>query len=121
VTAYEVLGSEPAGDGWVLAVHIPAASPLFAGHFPGHPILPGVAHLALVTRALTDWRGRETALAAVRSLKLRRPVGPGETVEVRLAAPGEDGSVGFSLTHDGLALSRGTVIPGEPGGAGAWR
>jgi len=121
VTGFEVLDSEPAGEGWVLAVRIPVDSPLFAGHFPGHPILPGVAHLGLVTRALSDWRGREVALAGVRSLKLRRPVGPGETLEVRLAAPGEDGSVGFTLTRDGEALSRGTVLPGEPGRGGAWR
>ncbi|HEV7516478.1 MAG TPA: 3-hydroxylacyl-ACP dehydratase [Thermoanaerobaculia bacterium] len=110
---YEVLGSGPegegdgAGDGWLLMARIPAASPLFTGHFPGHPILPGVAHLALVTRALSDWQGREVALAGVRSLKLRRPVGPGETLAVRLSSV--DGGVGFVLEKDGETVSRGTV------------
>ena len=110
---YEILGSGPeggAGDRWLLTARIPESSPLFTGHFPGHPILPGIAHLALVTRALSDWQGREVTLAGVRSLKLRRPVGPGETLAVRLSrVDAEDGDVGFKLEREGETVSRGTV------------
>jgi 3-hydroxyacyl-[acyl-carrier-protein] dehydratase len=118
---YEVLGSGPvesseAVAGWLLTVRIPASSPLFAGHFPGHPILPGVAQLALVTRALGDWRGPGIALAGVRSLKLRQPVGPGDTLAVRLASG--DGSVGFVIEKEGETVSRGTVLTRE---TAAWR
>ena len=35
-----------------MRIAIPEGSPFFAGHFPGHPILPGIAHLALLARAL---------------------------------------------------------------------
>ncbi len=116
--AFEILGSAPDGEaGWLLTARIPAASPLFTGHFPGHPILPGIAHLALVTRALGDWQGREVELAGVRSLKLRRPVGPGATLAVRLSAIGDggdgDAGVGFVLElqgeMQGEMVSRGTV------------
>ena len=107
---YEVLGSAPApeGDGWRLSVRIPESSPLFAGHFPGHPILPGVAHLGLVARALADWQGGKVALAGVRGWKLRQPVKPGETLEVRVTRAG-DGGMGFVLERAGEAVSRGTV------------
>jgi 3-hydroxyacyl-[acyl-carrier-protein] dehydratase len=105
---YQVLGSRPEGEGWLLTARLPEASPLFTGHFPGHPILPGVAHLALVTRALSDWQGREVVLAGVRSWKLRRPVGPGETLAVHLS-PGSDGGIGFTLEKEGETVSRGTV------------
>jgi 3-hydroxyacyl-[acyl-carrier-protein] dehydratase len=128
---YEVLGSGPVssdpasdktsdpttGDGWLLTVRIPEPSPLFAGHFPGHPILPGVAQLALVTRALGDWRGPGMALSGVRSLKLRQPVGPGDTLVVRLSPPAEDGSVPFVIDRQGTVVSRGTVLTRE---AAAW-
>jgi 3-hydroxymyristoyl/3-hydroxydecanoyl-(acyl carrier protein) dehydratase len=120
---YEVLGSGPAlsdtanAAGWLLIVRIPAASPLFTGHFPDHPILPGVAQLALVTRALHDWRGPGTALAGVRSLKLRQPVGPGDTLAVRLSPRTEDGSVPFVIDKEGATVSRGTVLTRE---AAAW-
>jgi len=40
-------------DGHLFSVEISAASPWFAGHFPGHPVLPGIAHLALAQRALS--------------------------------------------------------------------
>ena len=125
---YEVLGSGPAGDthlaqvaheGWLLTVRIPATSPLFTGHFPGHPILPGVAQLALVTRALADWRGPGIALAGVRSLKLRQPLGPGDTLTIRLSpAENAENAVSFVIEKAGTAVSRGTVLTRE---AAAWR
>ena len=127
-SGYEVLGSAPAetvetvGEGWLLTVRLPATSPLFAGHFPGHPILPGVAQLALVTRALHDWRGAGIALAGVRSWKLRQPAGPGDTLAVRLSVRGTDEqdaeSVSFVIEKNGETVSRGTVLLGE---AAAWR
>jgi 3-hydroxymyristoyl/3-hydroxydecanoyl-(acyl carrier protein) dehydratase len=115
MSAPEVLSSAADGPGWRLVVRLPPLpepGPLFEGHFPGHPILPGVVHLALVARALADWQGRGAALRAVRSLKLRRPVGPGETLSVRLA-PGE-GGVRFTIEsgeREGEPVSRGTVVP----------
>lgn len=91
------------------AVEIPASSPLFAGHFPGHPILPGIAHLALVERALRETTGEDATLAAVRALKLRRPVRPGDVLELRVGSPDEEGAVRFEVRCNGEAASQGTV------------
>ncbi|HEX6904282.1 MAG TPA: hypothetical protein VF789_31525 [Thermoanaerobaculia bacterium] len=86
------------------AVEIPAASPLFAGHFPGHPILPGVAQLALVERVLGP-------LSGVRNVKLRRPVSPGDRLELRISGPREDGTARFELSRDGEMAGGGIVLP----------
>ncbi len=94
-------------------IEIPAASPLFAGHFPGHPIFPGIAHLSIVERALG------APLTAVRSVRLRRPVTPGETLELTVAPPGESGGSRFEITHAGEAVSSGTVATGGEG-SGGW-
>jgi len=93
-------------------IEVPADSPLFAGHFPGHPILPGIAHLAIVERALGS------PITAARSVKLRRPVVPGETLELALT-PGEGGWTRFEITHQGKPVSSGSVTTGGEG-AGEW-
>ena len=73
----------------------------FAGHFPGHPILPGVAHLALVAQALGD-----PPLAEVRTLKLRKPVGPGDVLDLVL----DEGR--FELRRGEETVSNGVIRTG---------
>jgi len=90
-------------------IEIPAASPLFAGHFPGHPILPGIAHLAIVERALG------APLTAVRSMKIRRPVAPGETLELSLGSPGEDGWTRFEVRLPEGVVGSGAVQTSRSG------
>lgn len=75
---------------------MPADSPLFSGHFPGQPILPGVAHLALVAQALGS-EGSPALLAEIRSLKLRQPVEPGAVLELRLGEVSPEGVVRFEM------------------------
>ncbi|HEV7507463.1 MAG TPA: hypothetical protein VGS07_21440 [Thermoanaerobaculia bacterium] len=117
-------------DGHRFGVAVPAASSWFTGHFPGRPILPGIAYLALAQRALSEILGREAALAAVRSLKLRRPVVPGDLPELRIGPPGEDGVARFEVRCGGAVASQGGVevwsgpapadgSAGEPGLAAA--
>jgi 3-hydroxymyristoyl/3-hydroxydecanoyl-(acyl carrier protein) dehydratase len=101
-------------DGHRLDVAIPAASSLFTGHFPGRPILPGIAHLALAQWALGEIMGREVALAAVRSLKLRRPVVPGDLLELRIGNSGEDGWWRFEVHCGGAAASQGVIEVRDP-------
>lgn len=88
-------------------IESPVLSPFFAGHFPGHPILPGIAHLALVARELGG-----APLTEVRNLKLRLPVLPGDVLDLTLER-GEDGLVRFELRRGEEAVSGGTVRTGE--------
>ena len=91
-------------------IEIPAASPLFTGHFPGQPILPGIAHLALVERALG------APLAAVRAFRVRRPVVPGEALEIALGAPDPEGWTRFEVRREGEAVVAGGSVQTLPGG-----
>src|SRR5258705_10288982 len=96
-------------DGHRFAVAVPEGCSLFAGHFPGQPILPGISHLALAQWALGDILGKEVALAAVPSLKLRRPVVPGNLLELRIAIPGEEGVARFEARCGGASASQGVI------------
>src|SRR5215218_8177092 len=100
---FRLLAASETERGLLFSIEIPAGSRLFEGHFPGHPILPGIAHLALAERALG------APLTAVRSLKLRRPVVPGEVLELSLRDPDEEAWVRFELRRDGEPVSSGAV------------
>lgn len=68
----------------------PADEPFFAGHFPGHPIVPGVVLIeglaqTLAWLALTRTGGGTVLLTGVDGCRIRRPVSPGETVTYRIA------------------------------------
>ena len=89
-------------------IEIPAGSPFFSGHFPGSPILPGIVHLALAFPG--------AALSEVRSLKLRRPVGPGDRLDVVAAVPGPDGVARFEIRRGEETVSQGVVRLGGSNG-----
>jgi 3-hydroxyacyl-[acyl-carrier-protein] dehydratase len=58
--------------------------PCFAGHFPGHPIVPGVLLLDLIATEIQTRLPNPTRLAAIPSAKFQRPVAPEESVEVQV-------------------------------------
>lgn len=64
-------------DGTLVAdIEIPKDSPWFDGHFPGQPVLPGIAQLAMVQdllRAAMDNRLKIKKITRVRFKQMIRP------------------------------------------------
>jgi len=63
-----------------------ADHPVFAGHFPGTPIVPGVLLLAEALERLAQQSAAPLNCVQIRSAKFLRPVHPGEVVDVELRA-----------------------------------
>lgn len=90
------------GQSITVESRIPDASPVFEGHFPGYPLMPGV--LLVETMAQTSgWLllalngfTRMPFLMGVKEAKFRSFVGPGAPLEVT-ATLEHDGS-GFAVT-----------------------
>ncbi|MBW8269266.1 beta-hydroxyacyl-ACP dehydratase [Caldovatus sp. SYSU G05006] len=91
------------GGGAITAeARVPEASPVFEGHFPGHPLMPGVLLVEAMAQAsgylilAAQGFARMPFLAGVREAKLRRFVAPGMvlTVEARLVHEGS----GYAVT-----------------------
>lgn len=117
------------GDAHRFAVQVPVNLAFFRGHFAGYPVLPGVAQVvALVlarVRALHPELGEPRQIAR---LKFRRPIAPGDELELRLAIDLTRRAVNFSIARAGEPCSAGVFdfsgdfSPGSEdmsGGAGA--
>ncbi len=75
------------------------------GHFPGHPLVPGVVMLEQVAMALRAWRGER--LVRVAEVKFAAPLLPGESAELTLSEAGS--RVRFEIRRGGELLARGMV------------
>ena len=86
------------------AFTIAADHPSLPGHFPGHPIVPGVVLLDHALALLAAAHPGHVICAA-RGVRFRRPVGPGQTLTVHWR-PGSRGGIEFTAGDaDGTVLS----------------
>jgi 3-hydroxymyristoyl/3-hydroxydecanoyl-(acyl carrier protein) dehydratase len=93
-----------AASTWV----VPADHPAFAGHFPGHPILPGVVLLAEVLAALEAAGIPQAEGWVVESVKFVGAVAPGTRLDIDHQVLA-NGSVRFAMRAGERAVAMGTV------------
>lgn len=60
------------------------SDPVFAGHFPHRPILPGIFQLEIVRMAAEWVQNRPLAVGEIAKAKFQRPILPGETLKLSL-------------------------------------
>ena len=94
-------------------IDVPAGGAWFEGHFPGHPILPGVAELALATDALARETGRPIALQGIAFARLRQLVFPGDRLEIS-ARELEAERLRIDLKRDGELVANAELFLGMP-------
>lgn len=90
---------------------IAADHPGLPGHFPGHPVVPGVVLLDHAVEIVLQSHPRLRA-SGLPVVKFVRPVLPGHTVCVGHGAA-EDGRVAFTCSVEGETVVRGTVAVSE--------
>jgi 3-hydroxyacyl-[acyl-carrier-protein] dehydratase len=96
---------------------VPQSSTVFEGHFPGHPLMPGVMLIEAMAQA-SGWLliglmkfDRMPFLAAVKEAKLRHFVTPGEKLLLE-AALVHEGS-GFAVTTARISVDGKRVCDSE--------
>ncbi|MEO8003592.1 MAG: hypothetical protein ABI771_01690 [Betaproteobacteria bacterium] len=93
-------------------VEVPDGGAWFAGHFPGRPILPGVAQFALALEALAR-SGRTTAVRGIAHARLRQLVSPGERLEL-FSRDAPENRLRIELKRDTVVVSSAEFILGTP-------
>jgi 3-hydroxymyristoyl/3-hydroxydecanoyl-(acyl carrier protein) dehydratase len=63
-------------------LRIPPESQWFSGHFPGQPILPGIAQLALVRDTVSQACGRSVAVSEFSRIKFKKMITPGKFLRI---------------------------------------
>lgn len=85
---------------------IAAEHPVFAGHFPGKPLVPGVMLLDQVMR-LVEQSQTDSEVCEVTDARFLRPVLPGQAFAVHWSRDAE--SVRFRCDSDGQEVARGRL------------
>lgn len=85
IAAARISGPQHMADGVAMfEFRFGAEDPTFAGHFPTHPLLPGIFQLEMA-RAAAEWvLNRRLAVREIGKAKFQRPIHPAEIVRMEL-------------------------------------
>ena len=92
-----------------------AGSPWYSGHFPGDPILPGIAILSMVTDAILHHeseKGKKVRIAGIKRVRFRLPVKPDELLHISMSSSNQDGRLyyNFDVFVSGKTACTGIIV-----------
>ncbi len=111
--------TEIAGNKITAIKQVTMGEPFFAGHFPGHPIMPGVLQLEAIAQVAgilmmrqAENAGKLAYFMSAEDVKWRRPVRPGDTLVIQVEMTKSRGKIGKAkgvCSVDGETVSEANV------------
>lgn len=68
----------------VYTIRFDASHPIFAGHFPGRPIVPGACLVQIAEELTTVTYGFPVRFTTIRSLRFNQPITPDQEVAITI-------------------------------------
>jgi len=85
-------------------------SPLFSGHFPDNPILPGIAQLKMVADLIALSREDDVLLSGLSRVKFRKIVRPGELLDIHAAQGNIENQYTFRISGSNEDICSGMMF-----------
>ena len=108
------------GNKIVAVKQVTIGEPYFVGHFPGHPIMPGVLQLEAIAQVAgilmmraAENSGKLAYFMSAESVKWRKPVRPGDTLTISVEMTKSRGKIGKAkgvCSVDGEPVSEADVM-----------
>ena len=91
-------------------VHIEPTSPWFQGHFPGHPVLPGIAQLSLVLGLIQQEVNQPLSLSNVSRIRFKQLILPDDRIRIQVVPKeNEAGVYTFRILKEEELISNGIL------------
>jgi 3-hydroxymyristoyl/3-hydroxydecanoyl-(acyl carrier protein) dehydratase len=115
-------------DWFTIIKHLPSAADVidteimvdpgaawFDGHFPGAPMLPAVAQIALAVELVSKSVGKPVNISRLRRVRFKKAIQPGELLHFTISRrsfegelkTGNPGEYEFRCSHEGQAVCSG--------------
>jgi len=97
-------------DRLLLKVNFPENSGLYAGHFPGFPLLPGVVQMNTAMRIYEKYYSEPKQFNGLHSLKFFYPILPGREIQLEINYDHEKKYLKFNYFDQVRSYSKGSVV-----------
>lgn len=84
-TFYSIREITATDSGFQAVVDLQATHPIFNGHFPGRPVVPGVCTLAIVRKTISRFLQKKVTFAQIRECKFISAILPCENLSLTVA------------------------------------
>ncbi len=85
-------------------------SPWFSGHFPGDPILPGIAQINMVIETIAKVLQKDLSLLSLTRIKFKKIIRPGDILDIHAAAEKKENQYSFRITSQEKAVCLGRLV-----------
>jgi 3-hydroxyacyl-[acyl-carrier-protein] dehydratase len=79
---FQVIESSKNEDGFIATIQFNAAHVVYAGHFPGHPVTPGVIQMQIVHELSENYFSKRLKLITMPQCKFLKILNPKETSQI---------------------------------------